>query len=68
MPAIASEYLAIDRKKRAHTPSQEVATRPVGERVSDFDDVVIPMMSEQAQMETTRCVHCPDPACAISPG
>ena len=41
MPAIASEYLAIDRKQRTRTPSLEVATRPVSERVSDFDDVVI---------------------------
>ena len=62
MPAIASEYLAIDRKKRARTPSLEVATRPVGERICDFDDVVIPMTTEQAQMEAARCVHCPDPA------
>jgi glutamate synthase (NADPH/NADH) small chain len=62
MPAIASEYLAIDRKGRARTPSQEVATRPVDERVCDFDDVVIPMTAEQAQMEAARCVHCPDPA------
>ena len=68
MPAIASEYLAIDRKQRARTPSLEVATRPVGERVSDFDDVVLQMTAEQAQMEAARCVHCPDPACAISPG
>ena len=30
MPVIASEYLAIDRKERARTPSQEVTTRPVG--------------------------------------
>lgn len=50
MPAIASEYLAIDRKKRARTPSLEVATRPVTERVCDFEDVSIPMTPEQAQM------------------
>jgi glutamate synthase (NADPH/NADH) small chain len=62
MPAIASEYLAIDRKERARTPSLEVATRPVAERVCDFEDVNIPMTPEQAQMEAARCVHCPDPA------
>jgi len=62
MPAIASEYLAINRKERACTPSLEVATRPVTERVCDFEDVTIPMTSEQAQMEAARCVHCPDPA------
>jgi glutamate synthase (NADPH/NADH) small chain len=62
MPAIASEYLAIDRKERARTPSLEVSTRTVTERICDFDDVVIPMTPEQAQMEAARCVHCPDPA------
>lgn len=62
MPAIASEYLAIDRKARARTPSLEVATRPVDERICDFNDVVIPMTPEQARMEAARCVHCPDPA------
>ncbi|UCF26890.1 MAG: dihydropyrimidine dehydrogenase, partial [Chloroflexota bacterium] len=62
MPAIASEYLAIDRKERARTPSLEVSNRSVSERLCDFDDVVIPMTPEQAQMEAARCVHCPDPA------
>ena len=62
MPAIDSEYLAIDRKERARTPSLEISTRSVKERICDFDDVVIPMTPEQAQMEAARCVHCPDPA------
>jgi glutamate synthase (NADPH/NADH) small chain len=62
MPAIASEYLEIDRKERARTPSLEVSTRSVEERICDFNDVVIPMTAEQAQMEAARCVHCPDPA------
>ena len=62
MPAIASEFLAIDRKARARIPSHEVATRPVAERVCDFNDVVIPMTAEQAMLEAARCIHCPDPA------
>jgi glutamate synthase (NADPH/NADH) small chain len=62
MPFIASEYLAIDRKERARTPSLKVSTRSVAERICDFDDVVIPMTPVQAQMEAARCVHCPDPA------
>jgi len=62
MPAIASEFLAIDRKARARIPSLDVATRPVSDRVCDFNDVVIPMDAEQAMSEAARCVHCPDPA------
>jgi glutamate synthase (NADPH/NADH) small chain len=62
MPAIASEFLAIDRKERARTPSIEVATRPVTDRLCDFNDVVIPLTAEEARLEAARCVQCPDPA------
>jgi glutamate synthase (NADPH/NADH) small chain len=67
MPSIRSEFLAIDRKARARLPSLEIATRPVPERVCDFQDVVIPMDAEQAMLEASRCVQCPDPApCVIA--
>jgi glutamate synthase (NADPH/NADH) small chain len=62
MPSIPGEFLAIDRKARARVPSLEVATRPISERVCDFQDVVIPMDAAQAMLEAARCVHCPDPA------
>ena len=62
MPRIESEFLAIDRKARARVPSSEISTRPVSERICDFDDVDIPMDAEQAMIEAARCVHCPDPA------
>ena len=62
MPAISSEFLAIDRKARARIPTLDIATRPVAERVCDFNDVIIPMSAEQAMLEAARCVHCPDPA------
>ena len=62
MPTIQSEFLAIDRKARARIPSLEETNRPVAERVCDFNDVIIPMDAEQAILEASRCVHCPDPA------
>jgi glutamate synthase (NADPH/NADH) small chain len=62
MPTIQSEFLAIDRKARARIPSLEETSRPVAERVCDFNDVIIPMDAEQAMLEASRCVHCPDPA------
>lgn len=62
MPTIQSEFLAIDRKARARIPSLEEKNRPVTERVCDFNDVIIPMDAEQAMLEASRCVHCPDPA------
>lgn len=65
MPAIASEFLAIDRKQRAKTPSMELSTRPVQDRLCDFNDVVIPLTPEQAQLEAARCVQCPEPAACV---
>lgn len=62
MRSIPGDFLAIDRKIRAKTPSQGVRTRPVEERVRDFDDVVIPLDPESAMLEAARCVQCPDPA------
>lgn len=62
MPIIDSEFLAIDRKARARIPSLEETTRPVKERVCDFNDVIVPMDAAQAMLEASRCVHCPDPA------
>ncbi len=62
MSKISSEYLAIDRKARARAPSLDVSTRPVSERVCDFDDICIPWTDEEAIYEASRCVQCPDPA------
>jgi len=59
---ISREFLAIDRKARARTPSLEVPTRSVPERIRDFNDITIPMTPEQAMAEAARCIQCPDPA------
>jgi len=40
----------------------DISTRPVTERVLDFEDVVIPLDPIQARIEAARCVQCPDPA------
>jgi glutamate synthase (NADPH/NADH) small chain len=62
MEHISNESLAIDRKSRARTPSLKVSTRPVDERLCDFNDITIPLTPEQAMFEASRCVQCPDPA------
>ena len=61
-PGIARENLPIDRKARAQLRTVELATRPPEERVRDFEDVILPFTSEQAMLEASRCVQCPDPA------
>jgi glutamate synthase (NADPH) small chain len=65
MRSIPGDFLAIDRKERARTPSMEIHTRPVEERIRDFEDVVIPLDAEQAMFEASRCVQCPDPAACV---
>ena len=63
--AIPSETLEIDRKARAIRQCEKVEMRPPGERVQDFDDVVIPLGVECIQLQASRCIHCPDPAACV---
>lgn len=62
MQSVPSEFLAIDRKERVNKPFQDLSLRQPGERVCDFDDVVISFDMERAKFEASRCIHCPDPA------
>ncbi len=62
MRNIPGEFLALDRKSRARTPSKGLETRSSIERVCDFNDVVMVMDPECARLEASRCVQCPDPA------
>jgi len=65
--AIPSEFLAIDRKSRATAACGGLVIRDPEERVGDFNDVVIPLGAECAQLEAARCIHCPDPAgCVVA--
>ncbi len=62
MQTIPGEYLEIDRKARVYMPYQDLTLRSATERVCDFGDVVIPLDSDRAMLEASRCIHCPDPA------
>jgi len=62
MQTIPGEYLEIDRKARVYMPYEELSLRPPRERVCDFGDVVVPLDSDRAMLEASRCIHCPDPA------
>ena len=62
MQTIPGELLEIDRKARVYMPYQELSLRSPTERVCDFGDVVIPLDSDRAMLEASRCIHCPDPA------
>ena len=62
MQKIPSENLEIDRKARVYMPYEDPALRPPTERVCDFGDVSVPLDSNRAMLEASRCIHCPDPA------
>ena len=59
---ISGDFLEIDRKLRAKTPSMGVENRAVEERLCDFEDVMVSIDPETAMLEAARCVQCPDPA------
>jgi glutamate synthase (NADPH/NADH) small chain len=50
--------LVIDRKARIHLPSRGLPTRPVDERVKDFNEGRAPLDAEWAKHEASRCIHC----------
>lgn len=65
MPVDPSNSPVIDRKARMKIPSAKLALRPAEARICDFEDVVIAMTSEQAILEASRCIHCPDPSACV---
>jgi glutamate synthase (NADPH/NADH) small chain len=62
MTSAAPDKPKIDRRARMKLPFQDLALRSAEERISDFDDVVLPFDAERAMFEASRCIHCPDPA------
>jgi glutamate synthase (NADPH/NADH) small chain len=45
---------------------QKVSTRPVNERINDFQEVSLGLNKEQAILEANRCLQCPKPKCILS--
>ncbi len=63
--AVPSETLEIDRKGRAIKICEKIELRPPEERVTDFDDITIPIGVECIQVQASKCIHCPDPAACV---
>lgn len=55
-----------DRKRKAKLPPQELPTRPVEERVHDFDEIKLGFDPETAQAEADRCLFCPKQPCVVA--
>ena len=45
---------------------QKVSTRPVAERINDFEEVSLGLNKEQAILEANRCLQCSKPKCILS--
>lgn len=45
---------------------QKVSTRPVAERINDFQEVSLGLNEEQAILEANRCLQCPKPKCIVA--
>jgi len=56
------EFPGVDRKERMQLTSAGLPIRPAEERVGDFEGVLLIPDAETAQLEASRCIHCPDPA------
>ncbi len=55
--------MRIDRKARMQMPPVHAQVRPPQERVHDFGEIYIPYTAEDAQLEASRCLHCPNAPC-----
>ena len=56
------DFSTVDRKSRMKIESRGLPLRPANERIRDFDEAIIRLDDEWAVYESTRCIHCPDPA------
>ena len=56
------DFSTVDRKARMKIESRGLPLRPADERIRDFDEAIIRLDDEWAMYESTRCIHCPDPA------
>lgn len=54
--------LDIDRKQRAHIPTQPVIKQDPQTRLKNFEEIYLNYEAEIAMIEAGRCIQCPDPA------
>jgi len=60
------EMMAVDRKARMELEAVEVSYRPPEERVSDWQECMIPLTPEAAMAEAARCLHCARTPCILA--
>lgn len=53
------------RKERLLIPHTPVPERDPGQRVSDFQEIVLGYDGETAMREASRCLHCPQPSACV---
>ncbi|HOQ27950.1 MAG TPA: dihydropyrimidine dehydrogenase, partial [Armatimonadota bacterium] len=55
--------MANDNKRRLAIPRQHIPTRPVEERIRDYEEVAIGFSEEEARREAERCLQCKHAKC-----
>ncbi len=55
----------IDRKARVAAPPVERRYREPVERIHDFEECAVCLTAEEAMLEASRCLHCPQPSACV---
>ena len=63
MAATTTETPAVDRRARMKLAFEDLVSRPVGERLADFEPAYALLTEEQARRAAERCIHCPEEPC-----
>src|SRR4030065_2694713 len=63
MAATPSEAPSVDRKARMKLAFEDLVSRPVGERLADFEPAYALLTEDQARRAAERCIHCPEEPC-----
>ena len=63
MAATTAEPPAVDRRARMKLAFEDLVSRPVAERLADFEPAYALLTEEQARHAAERCIHCPEEPC-----
>lgn len=63
MAAATAVPQAVDRRARMKLSFEDLISRPVAERLCDFEPAYALLTEEQARRAAERCIHCPEEPC-----
>ena len=63
MAATTAEPPAVDRRARMKLAFEDLVSRPVAERLADFEPAYALLTEDQVRRAAERCIHCPEEPC-----